>query len=291
VARTYKVEEEEVLRGNRGRENEARKVAMYLVRRCCDRTLEETAQVFGVGSYGTVGWASHGIQSKVEEEREFRDRVEKIIQRIYQPKDLTLTAHYDNISVVFTHHENKYGRGKDNEQRSNNHDPRLIRGAGSFFGTVDQALFLDHDHGGPSFRRRLWTMGRYGEVDRVIDCLGNPDLASDDSYEYQDIGGPDVVRLDTRREKLFPFLSIQPKGIDALVAESGIPALRKILELLLKEGQIIREGKGVSGKPYMFRLPGVPGVVLIGHNNGSEPWEREEIRRLLSKIPVGELLH
>jgi putative transposase len=86
VARMYKVEEEEVLRGNRGRENEARKVAMYLVRRCCDRTLEETAQLFGLRSYGTVGWASHGVQSKVAGEREFRDRVEKIIQRIYQPK-------------------------------------------------------------------------------------------------------------------------------------------------------------------------------------------------------------
>jgi hypothetical protein len=61
-------------------------VAMYLVRRCCDRTSEETAKLFGVGSYGTVGWASHGIKSKAEEEREFRDRVEKIIQRIYQPK-------------------------------------------------------------------------------------------------------------------------------------------------------------------------------------------------------------
>jgi hypothetical protein len=89
VARMYKVEEAEVLRGNRGRENQARKVAMYLVRRCCDKTLEETAQFFGVRSYGTVGWACHGVQSKVEGEREFRDRVEKIIQRTYQPKDLT----------------------------------------------------------------------------------------------------------------------------------------------------------------------------------------------------------
>jgi len=82
VARMYKVEEAEVLSGNRGRENEARKVAMYLVRRCCDRTLEETAQLFGVRSYGTVGWASRGVQSKVEGERGFRDRVEKIIQGI-----------------------------------------------------------------------------------------------------------------------------------------------------------------------------------------------------------------
>jgi chromosomal replication initiation ATPase DnaA len=80
VARMYKVEEAEVLRGNRGRENEARKVAMYLVRRCCDRTLEEMAQVFGVRSYGTVGWTSHGVQSKVEGKKEFRDRLEKIFR-------------------------------------------------------------------------------------------------------------------------------------------------------------------------------------------------------------------
>jgi chromosomal replication initiation ATPase DnaA len=85
VARMYRVEEAQVLSGNRGRENEARKVAMYLVKRCCDRTLEETAKLFGVGSYGTVGWACHGVQSKVAGEREFRDRIEKIIQRIYQP--------------------------------------------------------------------------------------------------------------------------------------------------------------------------------------------------------------
>ena len=82
----YKIEEEEVLRGHRGRENEARKVAMYLVRRCCDRTLEETAMLFGIRSYGTVGWASHEVQSKVEGEREFRGRVEKIIQKVQQPK-------------------------------------------------------------------------------------------------------------------------------------------------------------------------------------------------------------
>ena len=58
VARMYKVEEAEVLRGNRGKENEARRVAMYLVRRCCDRTLEETVQLFGIESYGTVSWCN-----------------------------------------------------------------------------------------------------------------------------------------------------------------------------------------------------------------------------------------
>jgi len=41
--------------GVRGKENEARKVAMYLVGRRCDQTLSETAKLFGLGSYGAVG--------------------------------------------------------------------------------------------------------------------------------------------------------------------------------------------------------------------------------------------
>jgi len=55
VARQYKVAREEIFRGIRGRENEARKVAMYVVKRCCDRTLAEMAQYFGVGHYSAVG--------------------------------------------------------------------------------------------------------------------------------------------------------------------------------------------------------------------------------------------
>jgi hypothetical protein len=43
VATLYKVPKQRVLSGVRGKENEARKVAMYLVRRCCERTLGETA--------------------------------------------------------------------------------------------------------------------------------------------------------------------------------------------------------------------------------------------------------
>ena len=47
IVQHYNVKEEEIFHGVRGRENEARKVAMYLVRRCCDRTLPEIAEYFG----------------------------------------------------------------------------------------------------------------------------------------------------------------------------------------------------------------------------------------------------
>ena len=62
VAGIYKIPKEGVLRGVRGKENEARRVAMYLVRRCCEQTLGETAKLFGLGSYGAVGWAATGLR-------------------------------------------------------------------------------------------------------------------------------------------------------------------------------------------------------------------------------------
>ena len=39
----------------RGEANDARKVAMYLVKRLCDLTWPETAREFGVTSYGALG--------------------------------------------------------------------------------------------------------------------------------------------------------------------------------------------------------------------------------------------
>ena len=86
VAGIYKVPKDGVLRGMRGQENEARKVAMYLVRRCCDQTLGETAKLFGLGSYGAVGWGCHGVKTRMEREKKFRDRIEKLAAEICQQK-------------------------------------------------------------------------------------------------------------------------------------------------------------------------------------------------------------
>jgi REP-associated tyrosine transposase len=87
VAEAYRVSRDKVLQGVRGKENEARKVAMYLVRRCCDQTLMETARLFGLGSYGAVGWCCHGVQTKMQKERRFKERVEKLAQDLGQQKN------------------------------------------------------------------------------------------------------------------------------------------------------------------------------------------------------------
>ena len=86
VAKAYATATEALLWERRGKENEGRKVAMYLVKRCCDLTLQETASRFRVGSYGLIAWACHGVQSKMEADDRFRRRIEDIQRRISQQK-------------------------------------------------------------------------------------------------------------------------------------------------------------------------------------------------------------
>ena len=78
--RRYKVAREEIFRGVRGRENEARKVALYLVKRCCE--LPEIAEYFGIGNYSTVSWNYRAVESRMAKERKLRDRIEKIVASI-----------------------------------------------------------------------------------------------------------------------------------------------------------------------------------------------------------------
>jgi chromosomal replication initiation ATPase DnaA len=48
---------------------------MYLAKELCDLKLQEIAEHFGAGSYGTVGWACHGVVSRMQAGAKFRDRV------------------------------------------------------------------------------------------------------------------------------------------------------------------------------------------------------------------------
>lgn len=82
VVHRYKVARQEIFRGVRGRENEARKVALYLVKRCCDRTLPEIAEYFGIGSYSTVSWNYRAIESQMAKDKTLKDRIEKIVASI-----------------------------------------------------------------------------------------------------------------------------------------------------------------------------------------------------------------
>jgi len=54
---------------------------MYLVKRLCEHTLNEVAQRFGVRSYRVVGWACNGIRKKIESNRVFKRKLERIYQQ------------------------------------------------------------------------------------------------------------------------------------------------------------------------------------------------------------------
>ncbi len=73
VARVFDVEIVALKRGRRGEANDARKVAMYLVRRLCDLTLQKTA-----GHFGVVGWPCAQVRAKRSADRRFKKRVEQV---------------------------------------------------------------------------------------------------------------------------------------------------------------------------------------------------------------------
>ena len=86
VAGVYGKTVDELLRNRRGEENEGRKVGMYLMKRLCDMTLAEVAKRFGLGSYGAIGWACHGVHQKLVGDRKFRQQIDNLESVICQQK-------------------------------------------------------------------------------------------------------------------------------------------------------------------------------------------------------------
>jgi REP element-mobilizing transposase RayT len=78
LATSYGLKVEDLMKGKRGKNNEPRKVGMYLAKELCDMKLKEIAAQFGTGSYGTVGWACHGVASRMQADAKFRKHVTSI---------------------------------------------------------------------------------------------------------------------------------------------------------------------------------------------------------------------
>jgi chromosomal replication initiation ATPase DnaA len=84
LVKTYGLEVDDLLNGRRGRDNEPRKVGMYLIKELCDLKLQEIADRFGTASYGTVGWACHGVAARMNSDTKFRNRVTRIRRNCQQ---------------------------------------------------------------------------------------------------------------------------------------------------------------------------------------------------------------
>ncbi len=78
VCRFYGVEQKDLLRARRGKENEPRNVAMYLCRTLRNDTLKEIGQAFGMTGYAPAGSAVGRVTKKLFEKCELQKRIEKI---------------------------------------------------------------------------------------------------------------------------------------------------------------------------------------------------------------------
>jgi len=78
VCRYYGVEEQEILTGQRGKNNEPRNVAIYLSRTLRNDTLLVIGNAFGMTGYSPAGGAIERIKKRLAEDRSLCERVEQI---------------------------------------------------------------------------------------------------------------------------------------------------------------------------------------------------------------------
>jgi len=76
---------EDLFWGQREEVNEARHVAMYLVRQLYGRSLKGIAEVFSLESYGSVGGACGVIERRIRFERTPRRHIEQITEMVSSP--------------------------------------------------------------------------------------------------------------------------------------------------------------------------------------------------------------
>lgn len=82
VCRFYKVEESSLTKSRRGRENEARNVAIYLARKRGGLRLDVIGQVFGIEKYSSVSSVVTRMKKQIAQRKELDLRVEKIGLRL-----------------------------------------------------------------------------------------------------------------------------------------------------------------------------------------------------------------
>ncbi len=152
------------------------------------------------------------------------------------------------LAILLIHHHRK-GGGEDGE---------AVRGSSALLAAVDIQLDLTRLPGedAPPRQRILAAQSRWpGTPDALV-----IELAEDgERYRLVDAGDRDDVR---RRAADAPALeALAGDGEAALTAQEvadaagqSRPAAQKALARLLRAGQVVRSGRGVSGDPHRYRL-------------------------------------
>jgi chromosomal replication initiation ATPase DnaA len=90
VCRSYGVEEEELLASRRGRQNEARNVAIYLLTQLRGSKLKEIGTEFGISSYSTVSTIIERARNEIPGNRRLRKRIEQLRSELVLSQEQTL---------------------------------------------------------------------------------------------------------------------------------------------------------------------------------------------------------
>jgi KaiC/GvpD/RAD55 family RecA-like ATPase len=148
-------------------------------------------------------------------------------------------AHESGCTVLLIHHERKSG----------GEGGRGIRGGSALFALMDQALILERRDGGAPTHRSLTAFGRYRDTPKEL-------ILELDGTTYRRIGTPTELSLESAKDKVFDALSDNPQRIQVVIESSKLKKklVQDALDALLEEDKIIREGVGVKGKPFTYRV-------------------------------------
>ncbi|HHD56818.1 MAG TPA: hypothetical protein ENK89_03970 [Desulfobulbaceae bacterium] len=82
MAQYYRVCLQELLASRRGKENQARDVAVYLVRNLCRMTLPEVGQKFGIKNYSSVSSIVQRMKSRMEADKRKAKESRKLLEKV-----------------------------------------------------------------------------------------------------------------------------------------------------------------------------------------------------------------
>lgn len=89
VCKYYKISEKALVMSRRGRENIARDVAIYLVRRHCRETLPVVGRSFGIENYSTVSSVVERIKARIKKDKKLRQSLDIIGESLQKSQQRT----------------------------------------------------------------------------------------------------------------------------------------------------------------------------------------------------------
>jgi hypothetical protein len=151
-------------------------------------------------------------------------------------KPLLRLARESEACILLIHHARK-SEGSHGDE---------IRGSGALFGLVDIAIVMKRHN--VETQRLLQAQSRYPETpsELVLELR---------EHGYVALGDPAAVGKADKLRRLRAVLTDDPQETESLAKKAGLSRrdATRILDLLVKDGETIREGKGKRNDPHRFR--------------------------------------